>query len=63
MRKPRAKPINVSALLEDMDRLIEFNRLNNKDCKRIMLTAEQYVAFLKKNNNQPYYRKTLIVSQ
>ena len=64
MRKPTdEKPVNVNTLLSDMDRLIDFNRSQNKVCRRVVLTSDQYVAFLEKNHNQPYYRNVLVVSQ
>ena len=64
MRKPKdEKPVNVNVLMTDMDRLIDFNRSQNKSCPRVVLTADQYAAFLEKNHNQPYYRDVLVVSQ
>jgi hypothetical protein len=57
------KPVNVNVLMTDMDRLIAFNHSQNKACQRIVLTPDQYAAFLQKNHNQPYYRNVLVVSQ
>ena len=64
MRKFREeKAVNVNTLLSDMDRLIDFNHNQNKACPRVVLTPDQYIAFLEKNHNQPYYRNVLVVSQ
>lgn len=57
------KAVNGKTLLSDMDRLIDFNRSQNKACPRVVLTPDQYAVFLKKNHNQPYYRDVLVVSQ
>lgn len=55
--------VDVKTLLLDMDRLIDFNHVNQKTIPRIVLTQEQYRAFLKRNRDSQFYRDVLVVPQ